>query len=64
MNEGMLYLNQLYIMTWGIMALITVVLLAGFGVMVLSIFKKYKEWPSVAVLAMGMIVLYFYMRGL
>ena len=62
MNAGMLYLVKLYIQTWGMMALITIILLGGFGVMVLSIFKKYKEWPAVAILAMGMAILFFYMK--
>jgi len=63
-DEGLLYMVKLYIQTWGMMALITGILLGGFGVMVLSIFKKYKEWPAVAILAMGMTILFFYMRWL
>ena len=64
MSEGALYMLKLNIETWGMMGLITSILIAGFAMMTLSIFKKYKEWPSVAVLAMAMTILYFYMRWL
>ena len=61
MSESELYMLKLYIKTIGMLAVIVVSLLGGFGVLILSVMKRYKEWPAVVVMGMFSVLLYLFM---